>query len=47
MVIAFIVFNIFHPGLYIKADENIDPVDNFPTKTNGAFVVPLETKEKY
>jgi hypothetical protein len=48
MVIAFIAFNIFHPSLYIKADENIDPVDDFPPKINGAFIVPLEqTKEKY
>jgi hypothetical protein len=47
MVIAFIAFNIFHPGSYIKADEKIDPVDDFPTKTNGVLIVPLEeTKEK-
>jgi hypothetical protein len=46
MVIALIAFNIFHPGLYIKNEDKIDPLDSFSTKTNGVSTVPLETIEK-
>ncbi len=39
MVIALIAFNIFHPGIYIKSENKIDPMDSFSTKANGMSTV--------